>query len=669
MQIDQALYGESRGGHSLLASSGDDAVSTALVQRLDLPDTAPANVEWSPFLRGFPYQDRYVLSRTFHDTAASRGGMVFSHALLAPLDELVETPDLQPLLKLLATSDKLRPDATTVRLSCTETAIPQATTDLMDAAEAFGAKGRLPVVRLGHVGFDNLVVALWAHLPPGIRRGFVFRLSFGPRDLVERPMPALICTPRAMAAGWSEYSVLRATTLHHPGSLAAAILSGHEIAAPLVEFMQQMDIRPGAFPDLRLAEQAYLLHIGEPTLERRAGVMRLIEKLSPDSDTGTEGKDLLLRRMCDALSEATADELSRLRNLRLSAVPSPARVWNALEARVAKNPYAQDQDVHMLSVLADATTSHAAVQDWRRAIRNGLAVSARSAESSFPDAFWRWATIRPEIATAVFPYVPDEPAVEKRLVTAAPRTLDETVAGNLESLALSRGWLRFHGVVVSASASAANAVRRQAAVDTDPSFFEGLRAALRNAKPAELVGCALQIEDSRMARLAGEAVARDPALLSGLDLTPTAAQAVWREALAIEPEAWRGPTDPAVSFHSILDRLLGSGEADPVLLEQLSNTPLADLGTYPRRPEIWFRVGDDARHRLLSATANGWLHNAASTGVTFVPEHDLETTLLHADDLNRTLDALIPTVSGPLSDSSPLSIDTNSNGSFGCSAN
>ena len=222
MQIEQALYGECRGGHSLLASSGDDAVSTAIVQRLDLPDTAPANVEWSPFLRGFPYQDRYVLSRTFRDTGASRGGMVFSHALLAPLDELVETSDLQPLLKLLATSDEQRPDATTVRLPCTETPIPQAI-DLIDAADALAAKGTLPVVRLGHVGFDDLVVALWAHLPPEIRRGFVFRLSFGPRDLVEQPMPALVCTPRAMAAGWSEYPVIRAATLHDPASLAAAM--------------------------------------------------------------------------------------------------------------------------------------------------------------------------------------------------------------------------------------------------------------------------------------------------------------------------------------------------------------------------------------------------------------------------------------------------------------
>ena len=188
MQIEQAMYGEYRGGHSLLASSKDDAVSAGIVQRLDLPDTAPPGVEWSPFLRGFPYRDRYVISRTFRDTGASRGGMVFSHALFARLNEIVETPDLRPLLNLFATSDRQRPDVATVELTCTETQLPHAN-ELVGAAEALGMNGRLPVVRLGHIGFDDLVVALWARLLPEIRRGFAFRLSFDPRDLVETPGP------------------------------------------------------------------------------------------------------------------------------------------------------------------------------------------------------------------------------------------------------------------------------------------------------------------------------------------------------------------------------------------------------------------------------------------------------------------------------------------------
>ena len=113
----------------------------------------------------------------------------------------------------------------------TEPRIAQAT-DLVDAAEALGASRQLPVVRLDHVGFDDLVVALWAHLLPKIRRGFVFRLSFDPHDLVETPRPALVCTPRGMAARWSEYPVIRSAARRAPGSLAGAILSGHGKGSP-----------------------------------------------------------------------------------------------------------------------------------------------------------------------------------------------------------------------------------------------------------------------------------------------------------------------------------------------------------------------------------------------------------------------------------------------------
>ena len=641
MRIGQALYGERRGGHSLLASSRDDEVSAGIVQRLDLPDTAPSGAEWSPFLRGFPYRDRYVLSRTFHDTGASRGGMVFSHALIAPLDEIAATPDLRPLLKLLATSDRQRPAATTVELVRTETRLPHAD-DLMDAADALGTAAKSPVVRLGHIGFDDLVVALWAHLLPEIRRGFAFRLSFDPCDLVDTPAPALVCTPRGMAARWSDYRVIRSGASHEPGSLAAAILSGHGKAAPLLRFLREMGAKPATFRDLRLVEQAYLLDIGEPTLERRAGAVRRIEKLSPGSDAGEGGKDVRVRRLCELVSAARAEEILLLRNLQLSAFPSPCRVWKALETWVAENTYPQDQDGDMLLVLDDATSGTNAVEKWRTAILQGLAVATRSRESSFPKAFWRWLQIRPDVVAAVFRHVPAEAEVEERLAAATPRDLDKAAAETLGAPVLSRGWLRLHGAVLSASCSPSDAARRQVEVDTDPSFVEGLRSALRHAKPAEFVECALEIEDPRMPQLAGEAVAKDRGLLAKVDLTVIKAQAIWREALAIDRKCWRGPADPTAAFHSILDRLLDGGEADPSLIERLSETPVADLGAYPRRPEVWSRIGNLPLGNILAATASGWLRRAESGGFQFVPEHDLQTAIIENDGLEPTLDALVP---------------------------
>ena len=649
MQIEQALYGECRGGHALLASSGDEAVTTGIVQRLDLPDTAPPGVDWSPFLRGFPYGDRYVLSRTFHDTGASRGGMVFSHALVAPVDEIAETRDLRPLLKLLATSDRQRPDVTTVQhvSTDTDTQIPQAT-DLIHTAEALGASGELPVVRLGHVGFDDLVVALWAHLLPEIRRGFAFRLSFDPRDLVETPMPALVCTPSGMAARWTGYPVIRSAARREPGSLAAAALCGHGKAAPLIEFMQEMGVKPTRLSDLRLVEQAHRLDIAQPTLERCVGVMRVLQELSPDSDAGEGGKDVVVRRLCDLLSESSAEEILRLRNLKLSAFRSGNRVWNALKRWVVGNNFPQNQDVKMLSVLKDGTADTNAVEEWRKAVLNGFAVAAGVCKPSFAKAFWRWLQIGPETVGTLFHYVPREARVENGLVATVPRSLDEEAAETLARPALSRGWFRLHGAVVSASYTPSDAVRRQVAVDTDPSFFEGLRSAIRHAKARELMECALQIEDTRMPLLAAEAVANDPRLLAGVDLTAIKVQVIWREALFINPKCWQGPNDPTNALYSILDGLLDGAETDLTLLEGLSETPVADLVSYRRRHKVWSRIGGSANFNFLVATVNGWLREAANVGIPFVPEHELQAAILESDELGRTLNELIPSGIGNL---------------------
>src|SRR5438034_3508488 len=101
MKVEQAIFGEVRGGHALRLASDEGRVSSELTTRLDLPDTAPPGVDWSPFLHGFPHGDRYVLARSFSDPVATRAGMVLSHAVIAPLDELARTPDLRPVLALL----------------------------------------------------------------------------------------------------------------------------------------------------------------------------------------------------------------------------------------------------------------------------------------------------------------------------------------------------------------------------------------------------------------------------------------------------------------------------------------------------------------------------------------------------------------------------------------
>ena len=647
MRIEQAFYGEHRGGHSLLEWSGDDEVAAGIVDRLDLPDAEPPGVQWSPFLGGFPYQGCYVLSRTFRDTTASRSGMVFSHALLARLDEISDLSDLRPLLKLFATSDRERPPVTTVQLDPAEESLPESDA-LVGAAEALVMNAGLPVVRLGRLGFDELVVALWARLWPEIRSGFAFRLSFSPRDLVETPAPALVCSPRSMAARWSDYPLIQTAACGEPASLAAAILSGHEKAGPLLEFIERIGSKPKTFVDLHWAEQAHVLSSGEPAVERRIGALRLVEKLSSDPVAGQDGKGAFVRELSERLPTAGAEDVLLLRNLQLSGSPSLTSVWKAVELWMAQNAFSRQEDGEMLSVLEDATSSAAAVREWRSAVLSGFATAAESHRSRFCAAFWRWVEMRPEIVATLFQYMPEAAAIEGHLAEGMPPNPGEEGVLALLLPASSRGWFRLHGALLSAACSPLDAARQQASVDTDPSALAGLRSALRNAHGAEVVECGLEIDDARLARLAGEVVASKPALLASVSMSRQKAQTIWREALAIDLESWRGPADPAAAFHSILSRMLDGGEVDTSLIALLSDSPLADLGSYARRSEIWSRLSGVALNNLLAATASGWIREASEAGrPPFVPEDTLQSAILGSDsELDHALSGLVPDRTG-----------------------
>ena len=640
MRIEQALYGEARGGHSLLDASRNDEVSSEIVQRLDLPDTAPPGVEWSPFLRGFPYRDRYLLSRTFLDTRASRGGMVFSHALIAPLDEITRTSDLRPVLELLTADERSRPVAETIDLANIETQPPDAD-DLLNAAEALTSMIELPVVRAGHVGFDDLVVALWARLLPEMRQIFAFRLSFDPRDLVEDLTPALVCTPHATIGRWTGYRVIGSGVFQEPTSLASAVLSGWGSAAPLLEFMREIGAEPATFTDLRLLDQACRFSMEEPTLERCLGAVRLLGKLSPDSKVGCGRKDILVQRLREVVSEASAEQILLMRNLQLSAFPSPDRVWQTLETWAAESTYPRNQDRHMLLALKDAT-SDGAVAEWRVALLEGLAAAARACKPHFADAFWRWIQVFPSVVDAALHHVMAERDVERSVAAAAPYNIAEDAAKTLLALARRRGWLRVHGAVSSVMFHPLDSIRQQIAVDIDLSFIEGVRLSLRNTKPEDVLNCALQIGDPRAISLAGDAAAKHPNLLAGVDFTGVSAQAVWREALVIDSDSWQGPGSPEAEFHAVLDCLLDGGGADSSLIDRLSLTPIADLGSYPRRAETWQHVKGVTLGNLLAATTKGWLGLAADGHVPFRPEDELQSAILATEKLEPVLNGLIP---------------------------
>ena len=255
MRVEQAVYGEVQGrGHGLRASSSNAAIAAAIASKLDLPDAVPAGVQaWSPFVRGFPIDDHYVLARTFLDSSASRGGMVLTHALIVSLDDICKVGSLAMLFAWLAPSATECPSSLATLEVDTAGSNHAAAADLIGTANALTAQGLAPVVRLGVDGFEHLIDSLWGHLWPAIRRTFAFRLSFGPNDVVEQPTPALVCSPEQLQARWTKHCIVKPDD-QTPNSESAGVLCGQRDVRPILALAGALGLEVHTLRDLSRLE-------------------------------------------------------------------------------------------------------------------------------------------------------------------------------------------------------------------------------------------------------------------------------------------------------------------------------------------------------------------------------------------------------------------------------
>ncbi len=627
IRVHQAVYAEVRGGHGLRYASGDQSFAVRLAQHLDLPATAPAGADWSPYLSGFPIEEWYVIARTFRDPKASRPGMVFSHALIIPIDEIIACADLGPAITALITEPQMPTNPESFVIPVT-TIAPPAISELRAAAVALVAREiGGPAVRFGIEGFDELVVSLWGQLWPEIRKQFRFRLSFTPSDLFEDPPPAIVCTPASLALRWQNQKTFeRYTDVELP--LAAAMLCGDPAGEPVREFATSICADVTTFGELMLLEQAYRYFAQSSTAkESKLPGIRLISRLSPGPDRGISSKAGLLRQYVMQIESDGDKELLPLRNMDLSGFSSPGLVWDAVSRWIEANQFPALQDQVFVVVVRDMLTQGNASSDWQNAVGAGFAACGRSATDEFYRALWRWVVAAPTLLASLWTKIGIDIAHEDILVRCAPIKLEKDVAESVMAYAALRGLYLLHGVAVAGAFSNEEAIRRQLLVEPVESSA-GVRHILRQAAPAEILPLAVDLEDGRLIALATELVAKQPSLLTNVDMSKVSSRTIWAQAIGLNPQAWSGPGNAHEVFASILDEMVEGRRPANGLIYLLACTPLGNLTSYPRRAALWQLLGQPERDTMLRATASAWIKNADAGEISLEIEGQLSEFIL-----------------------------------------
>lgn len=628
MRIEQATYGLTRNGHSLLQSSGDIEFAKELERRMDLPNTAPHGIAWSPYLSGFPWRDRYILSKTELDMRATRGGVVFTHAIFLPAEEAVLVKNIDPFVRYLAqrsTADNT--EVTTIEIPTADPKVISRSDALIAAINELFSRGAGPGVWIGTDGFDELVVALWAVLWPELRRTFGFRLSFGPDDLIEVPRPDLVVTPQGLAARWIHHKVIdRSTAAQVPSPITSALLDSE--ADPQLRYLvRTFGLRISGFQDLALINHLQRL-IGSHDFESLISALRIIETLSSSAEIGREAKAELLNRVLAKIPEIETSQTLPLRNLELTKLEGASALWTELRQRIASAKLEPRDDPAFRELARDALMGSASIESWSDAVKNGIIDASRKSEKHFTAACWRLLLSQTEVGIAVFSLLPRDHQIEAAFVDSIPGKLPETAVSQVLSICKQKRWLCLHGAVLNRSYDLLEALKKQLAIDTDQSSIQGLALALGDAPPQDVVLGAQRIGDARLISMASERVAASPSVLGDEDFSLPSTQAIWAGAISKSPSCWKAPRHPQSAVAIVLDCLIDKRPIFSPVVDEIALTPLADVSSFPRRSLVWEKLAGRTKELFLSATAKGFIDSLILSQIPQRPEPMLEAAVL-----------------------------------------
>jgi len=621
----RAVYGDVNGAHDIIEPKHSPLPIFRKITRFtDRPGHLPPHLNWAPYLSGIPFEDSYILTITFPDPSASRAGMVLTHALILGLEDAIRLPDLTQALATLPTRLEKEINNNSVELVIPDSAAPSGIPPGLTSVVHHlldGDRNAKPVVWVGQEGFEEIITALWRGLWPSSRRAFRFGFGFAPQ-YIEGQKLTIVAIPEGVEDRWGEYLQARISSMIETPTRAEGYLLGLPEGEPLQALLTELETEPHVISDLKKVEacHVYLENIRGGSTEISVGsvrmLVRLLGTLSPKANLGSSLKAETLDLLLNMTERGTVADLKALRNF-------DTRPFEAGDEKIKKvvnlwvqrhllttDPSESKQSADLIQAsLIESTSS------WGKSVQDAFRKVISSWQPGTAQMVWQWWQIVPTLVEGIEHVIPNSKKVEIDLAEKCPKTLPEETGEKVLSLARRRNWFVLHAAAVVTYCEPDEAINRQLQVDKDESRYDGLRVLVNNILAPALLKIALTVKENRLLKLAGEACAHDPSLMTLMDVQREEWRKIWLNAIEAGAPTVASMSNPREVVDELITLLISETDIEGKLLEHIAATPYADLTLHPKRKDAWQHMDILARKLFLNATADGWLErfNADST--------------------------------------------------------
>lgn len=618
--VHQAFYGENNRAHSCLQSTIPDShIRSFLTAFTDRPSALTAGVELSPYYSGTGYKDYYIITRTMSDTEASRGGMVFTHALIISQRDLAKLNDLNLIFGLLLdhkpdTSIVLQPinvASENVFNKPLQEVLPQyiqkAVKYLINTAE--------PVIFSGDLqSFAETIRRIWAGLPISLRSAFSFTAGFNPTTMDKTKR--MIYVQPDMVRSFSSFSVVDGNE-----KVAASELSDVERFIlntgnqnNFEAFVNELGIVITNWSDLATIVKAFNLYAKRPaslSADECRLLIRLLGKIAPIPLQGVQIKHQVIHRAMVLLESGEDSNFRAMKNLDLNAFDGAAvnvaAIFNQkLIAFFSGKASVPDDVVKELFVSLNARSAE---EWWLNGVDKALQACGSLKNQKAAATFWRLLILSESPVVAICNKIPAGLDTEDLLLSEIPANMNAENALSIIQAIYARKWYRLSANLRSMVKDAKSAVTEQLLYEEKMGSVDFPGTALLSSKltDADLLAIALKSNNKIVIKEYAVRTVPNSQLLKPIKINQPAWLEIWSQSLTITRSFAYGLDQPKDRALEMLDALVDGIRIPANIITLWADSAYNDIGEYSNRAMVWPLLPDSQRQKVLASTVKGYV--------------------------------------------------------------
>ncbi len=637
--IHQAICGELNKAWDLLRTTLPDiGAAKKIAFKSDLQDSPPSGISWQPVVRGFFFNEYYLIIKTYPDTSLNvRNGRVFSHCLIVSKsdlslisdlrelfllfkDEIDKTILLEPLLFNCENENKvILKDDLQLRFN----KVIQGFSNLLNNSGT--------IIWVGQKYYEIALSKFWQLLSQTQKEMFNFGINFNPSEI---PIEKLnfIVIPENIETKFENKGIyiVRKNDSVVLSDFSEQFLAGEENATTrLKTFIDSIELSQFSKKDIAIIIKGVPTFEGlEDTkdLKLLITLSNIVAKYSPNEKKGASFKKRLIERICIVMSSASEVDILLLKNFQIKCFKnSEEKINQATHKWIDRFLFSEEENekANFASILAQIYITDGNSW-WIKCFKDKTNELLSHLNQKSVNIIWRWIICDIELLKRISKKIINSKKTEALFISSYSYDKCKFILKEVKKFAIENAWLRLHATIIKSEFDFSTALFEQLKVDLDLEYFEGIEIITYGVKHQEIVDFSVSTGDKRCISISGKLCHAQKALLKNIEIT----NSHWQDILLSSMNC-SGAKDveiivnvPQSVIYELYDALVIDKAVNLELVETISKTVFANILSYPKRNEIWVKFPIHIKNNYLERTSAALLEAISKDETYDVPSDE-----------------------------------------------